>query len=269
MRFPTLYIPHGAGPCFFMEWTLGPRDSFFKMEAWLRSVADGLGVRPRAVLVISAHWESSPLTVTGGASPGLIYDYYGFPEHTYQITYPAPGEPDLAKQVASLLVDAGLETRIDEDRGFDHGVFIPLKLIYPDASVPVVQLSLDAELDSDRHLQIGRALAPLRDQKVLIIGSGFSYHNLSRLMSGSEELEDSEQFDQWLSVACQSPDQQRDQALKAWSDAPRAGEAHPRAEHLLPLMVVAGAAGIDTGVQVFNDRVMGAVVSGWRFGSIH
>ncbi len=175
---PTLYLPHGGGPCFFMEWTRGPRDTWDRMAQWLRDVPGSLPATPTALLVVSAHWEAPVPSVTSSASPPLLYDYSGFPPSTYELQWPAPGSPDLAARVQGLLGRAGIDARADGQRGFDHGVFVPLKVAYPDPRIPTVQLSLRAGLDPAEHLAIGRALAPLRDEGVLIVGSGMSYHNM-------------------------------------------------------------------------------------------
>ena len=262
-RQPTLYLPHGGGPCFFMTWS--PPDEWDLMAEWLRSIATTLPSRPRALVVISAHWEAGPVTVLTGAAPPLLYDYFGFPPDTYEITYPAPGDPALATRVQELLGAAGIPTAADADRGFDHGVFIPLKLVFPEADIPIVQVSLEAGLDPAHHLAIGAALAPLRDEGVLIVGSGMSYHNMQAFGSGPS-LTDSDEFDEWLGRVVRLPGAERVAALTSWESAPSARSAHPREEHLLPLMVVAGAANGDEGRKVFTDRVMSATVSGVQFG---
>jgi len=259
---PVYFIPHGGGPCFFMEWTMGPADSWDRMRDWLREC--GEGPRPKAILIVSGHWETRGFTVSGGARPGLIYDYSGFPPHTYQLQYSAPGAPELASRVSELLRGAGFESRVDEERGWDHGVFIPLKVMYPDADVPVVQLSLDLSLDAGLHLRAGAALAALRAEGVRIIGSGMSYHNLRGF--GARAEGPSEAFDAWLTAAVEAIPDQRDLLLREWAAAPSARAAHPREEHLIPLMVAAGASGEDVGVRVFSDVVMGARVSAYRFG---
>ncbi|WP_374572944.1 class III extradiol ring-cleavage dioxygenase [Phenylobacterium sp.] len=263
-RQPTLFIPHGGGPCFFMDPPPFAPHLWDKMGDYLRAIADGLPARPKAILVISGHWETPNPTVNVAAHPKLLYDYYGFPEHTYRLTYPAPGAPDLAGRVRELLGDAGFPSDVDADRGLDHGVFIPLKLIYPDADVPVLQMSLREGLDPAEHLAIGRALAPLRDEGVLIIGSGLSYHNLRDFFSPRGNAE-AEAFDAWLAEALADP-AKRDEALIAWSAAPGARACHPREEHLLPLMVAAGAAEGEAGVRNFNDTLTGKPVSGFQFG---
>ena len=267
-RLPTLFIPHGGGPCFFMEWTMGPKDTWDRMAAYLRGIGGAVGARPKAVLAISAHWEEDRPTVTAGAAPALIYDYYGFPEHTYKLQYPAPGSPDLAARVRALLAAAGIDTGADAARGFDHGVFIPFLLIYPQADLPIVQLSLRSGLDPAAHLAIGRALAPLRDEGVLIVGSGLSYHNLRAFLGMDARADDaSERFDAWLADAVETADvAARDGKLAAWREAPAALECHPRSEHLVPLFVAAGAAGADRGRRTYSDRVLGKAVSGFQFG---
>lgn len=262
---PTLFVPHGAGPCFFMDWE--PADTWAKMAGWLRSVPKQIGVRPKAILLISAHWEAPQFTVNAQAAPPLLFDYSGFPSHTYELEYPASGSPDLAAQVQTLLGAAGIGNDAEHSRGLDHGVFIPMKLAFPLADLPIVQLSLKQGLDPAEHLALGRALAPLREQGVLIIGSGMSYHNMRRLRSGSTDVDpDSIHFDDWLSETVGLPAHSREQRLIEWAAAPGGRASHPREEHLLPLHVVAGAAGEDNGQRVFQDRVIGSVQSAFMFG---
>ncbi len=264
MRMPTYFIPHGGGPCFFMDWTYGPADTWDGMEAFLRGLISDLPQRPRAILVVSAHWEAPVFTVNAAANPQLLYDYNGFPPHTYELQYPAPGAPALAERVVGLLKDAGIASATTQSRGYDHGVFIPLMFINPPADIPVLQLSLRTGLDPAEHLRVGEALAPLRDEGVLIIGSGMSFHNLQAMFSNGG-VEDAQQFDDWLSKAVGAPAGQRNAALANWSQAPRARASHPREEHLIPLMVAAGAAGDDVGSRIYNEAILGNVVSGYRF----
>ncbi|RME22638.1 MAG: dioxygenase [Deltaproteobacteria bacterium] len=263
---PTLYIPHGGGPCFFMEWTMGPPDTWERMRAWLQGLGQRLA-NARALLVVSAHWEEPVVTVQTGARPPLYFDYYGFPPHTYALTWPAPGAPDVARRAVALLQDAGFATATDPDRGFDHGVFVPLKVAVPDARIPTFQVSLRQGLDAPEHLAIGRALAPLRREGVRIIGSGMSFHNMGALMQGGgpRALQASRRFDAWLETVCAAPAPRRRAALANWQQAPDARFCHPREEHLLPLMVVAGAAGDDPGRVPFRDRVMGVEVAAVEF----
>lgn len=264
---PTLYIPHGGGPCFFMDWTMGPPDTWDKMAAWFRGFNETLPNKPRAIVVISGHWEEPEFSVYKHQNPPLFYDYYGFPEHTYRLKYPAPGSPELAGKIEGLLLKSGFKVKSNNDRGFDHGVFIPLKLMYPDADVPIVQLSLKTGLDPEEHLAAGRALEPLRDDGVLIVGSGMSYHNMRGLMSGRDQIDDSDIFDQWLTrTVCENDAETRNKKLIPWESAPAARSAHPREEHLIPLMTVAGAGGNDIGKQIFTDRVMGSTISAYQFG---
>lgn len=263
-RMPTLFIPHGGGPCFFMEPPPFAPHLWEPMEAYLRAIPKSLPRKPDAILVVSGHWETKRPTVNLATRPSLLFDYYGFPEHTYRLTYPAAGAPELGERVRGLLEAAGVRSDVEAERGLDHGVFIPLMLIYPEADVPVLQLSLQQDLDPAAHLAIGRALAPLRDEGVLIVGSGMSYHNLRQMFSADGNVE-AEAFDAWLGRALADPDR-RDEALVRWAAAPGARASHPREEHLIPLMVAAGAAEGEPGVRAFNDHLMGKAVSGFQFG---
>ncbi|MBK6959825.1 MAG: dioxygenase [Gammaproteobacteria bacterium] len=264
---PCYYIPHGGGPCFFMDWTMGPADTWDRMAAFLRGLAAAVGTRPRALLIISAHWEANPVRINSALAPPLIYDYQGFPPHTYQLRYDAPGAPWLADRASALLGAAGIASAQDPAHGLDHGVFIPCKLIYPDADIPVVQISLHPDLDPGAHLALGAALAPLRREGILLIGSGMSYHNMAILIRQPETNPAGDAFDAWLRDACVADPDARNRHLAAWHQAPGASHAHPRAEHLLPLHVIAGAAGADPGLCIYRDRVLGAPVSAFQFAS--
>jgi aromatic ring-opening dioxygenase catalytic subunit (LigB family) len=260
MRQPSLYIPHGGGPCFFMD---DPRGMWTGMAAFLRDLPALLPERPKAILICSGHWETEGFAFTGAAQPELIFDYYGFPPHTYALTYPAPGDPVLAAKAAGLLASAGLPASVDATRGIDHGVFVPLKVAFPDADVPVVEMSTDLKLDPAEHLAAGRALAPLRDDGVLILGAGMSFHNM-RGYGRASSTEPSRQFDAWLAEAATADADARAQALMRWADAPAGRFAHPREEHLLPLMVAAGASDA-MGERVYNELVLETAISGFRF----
>jgi len=268
-RLPTLFIPHGGGPCFFMEPMAGlAANTWDKMAAYLRDIGRTISPQPKAVLVISAHWETEIVSVLNTENYPLLYDYHGFPEHTYHLTYPAHGSAHVAARVTELLNAAGIKNTTEKNRGLDHGVFIPFKLIYPDAALPIVQLSLLHNLDPAAHLAIGKALAPLRDEGVLIIGSGLSYHNLREFfISNPSENEAAAQFDAWLNQAISAPAAERTELLKHWQQAPGARECHPRSEHLIPLMVVAGAAEEDEGVATYQENLMGKAISGFQFDS--
>jgi aromatic ring-opening dioxygenase catalytic subunit (LigB family) len=196
--------------------------------------------------------------------PQLIFDYTGFPEETYRLTWPAPGDPELAVRVSGLLKQAGLPAGVSASRGFDHGVFVPLKVAFPEAQVPVVTVSLAGSLDPALHLAAGRALAPLRDEGVLIVGSGMSFHNL-RGYFRPETPERARAFDAWLTRAVESPEVERSALLTKWRQAPFATYAHPREEHLIPLMVASGAGGEAAGTRIFSDEPMGAAISAYRF----
>lgn len=264
-RMPAFFIPHGGGPCFFMDWD--PKHAWDSMATFLRGIGASLPQRPRAIVMVSAHWLEADFGVTLGSAPELIYDYFGFPPHTYALAYPAVGQPELAERIVAMIERAGMAAHGDAGRGFDHGMFIPLMLMYPDADLPVVQLSLRKTLDPAAHINAGKALQALRDEGILIVGSGMSFHNM-RGYGDPRFGPISDDFDRWLSDAVESAAPQRELSLIAWEQAPSARLCHPpRAEeHLLPLMVVAGAAGADAGVRVFSDRVMETTLSAYRFG---
>jgi aromatic ring-opening dioxygenase catalytic subunit (LigB family) len=271
-KLPTLFIPHGGGPCFFMDWD--PPDTWERMADYLRHVPQEVASPPKALVVVSGHWEEDVVAIQNNPAPPLLYDYYGFPPNTYEIKFPAPGAPAVSARIAELLEAAGIPWKYDAARGFDHGVFIPLKVAYPQADVPIVQVSLLASMDPAAHIRIGQALAPLRDEGILIVGSGMSYHNMRTLMAskrgganGRSADPQSERFDDWLEkVLTHESPQRRVAAMTAWDKAPGARAAHPREEHLLPLHVVVGAAGGDPGRRTLKDVVMGAVESAFRFG---
>ena len=264
-RLPTYFISHGGGPWPWMKKEMG--GVYDRLAASLADMPRQIGRTPGAILMVSAHWEAPVFTVQGNPRPPMIYDYGGFPAHTYEVRYDAPGSPELAQRVQSLLAAAGLPATIDAERGFDHGMFSPMKAMYPDASVPVVQLSLRRGLDPAEHLALGRALAPLRDENVLIVGSGLSYHNLRNF--GPQAHGVSKAFDDWLDAAVvQGAPGERAAHLRNWEAAPAARMAHPREEHLIPLMVAVGAAESQAGERVYHEDAFmgGLVVSSYRFG---
>ena len=265
MRLPSYFLSHGGGPWPWMKDQVG--DRYDRLEASLGEIRESLGEAPRSVLVISGHWEEAVFTVSSGERPGMLYDYYGFPAHTYRISYAAPGSPVLAAQVKGVLRAGGIACGEDDARGFDHGTFSLMQALYPEAALPVVQLSLQDGFDPGLHIRAGRLLAPLRDAGVLIIGSGSSYHNLREWHSGSNEA--SHRFDDWLQetlVRCDPAERER--RLIGWERAPAARAAHPREEHLLPLMVAVGAAEQEPGVCVYHqgDFNGGIALSAFRFG---
>jgi aromatic ring-opening dioxygenase catalytic subunit (LigB family) len=263
-RLPVVYVPHGGGPWPFVEMGM-PRAEIDGLAGYLRTIRGLPATPPKALLIISAHWEEAIPTVMTAAKPPLLFDYYGFPPASYEITWPAPGDPALAARVQALLGAAGFPTAADAKRGFDHGTFVPFKVAYPEADVPTVQLSLKVGLDPETHLAMGRALAPLREEGVFILGSGMSFHNMRAFGSGRAG-EMSAPFDAWLRETAALDSTTRDQRLTAWAQAPGARVAHPREEHLLPLMVVAGAAGDDRGTLAHAGTMMGAKIAAYQFG---
>ena len=259
---PALYIPHGGGPCFFMEGA----EHWASLEQYLRQIAGRLPQAPEAIVIISAHWLTPQVQITCQAQPELLYDYYGFPEHTYQLKYPVSGHPLLAQKIADLLAAQGIEYQMTAERGLDHGVFVPLLLMYPEAEIPVVQISLLTSLDPNAHLELGKALAPLRKQGVLLVGSGMSFHNM-RAYGHSEFTPISKIFDQWLLETMQLTGKEREESLMAWSKAPMARLCHPaRAEeHLLPLLVIAGSAENSRGQRAYHDVLLETAISAFEF----
>ena len=263
-RQPLVFLPHGGGPWPFVRTPFGSDAEQSALASYLRGVSHTTSSPPRALLVISAHWEEARPTVMSGARPPLLFDYYGFPAESYRLTWPAPGAPELGARVQQLLEAAGIPSSSDAERGFDHGAFVPLKLAYPQADVPTLQLSLKAGLDPAEHLAIGHALAPLRDEGVFIIGSGMTFHNMRAM--GPQGRPAASAFDAWLRDAATRPAAERDARLVEWTSAPAARAAHPREEHLIPLMVVAGAAGQDQGRVAYHGTLMGLELSGYAFG---
>lgn len=249
-----VYLSHGGGPLPI----LGDA-SHRAMVDFMRQLPSQLRP-PEAIVVVSAHWEERSATLLGAHHPALFYDYYGFPEAAYEITYPAPGSPELATRIAGVLQKAHIATDIDPQRGFDHGVFIPLKLMYPDATIPTLQLSLVRGLDPAAHLALGTALRDLMPENLLVVGSGFSFHNLGAFSWQGINAPNlaNDAFQEWLIDVCTGPLPQpaREQRLIAWERAPSARYCHPREEHLLPLHVCLGMAGAQAKV-VFDDYILG------------
>lgn len=262
-RATILYIPHGGGPLPLME-----EPGHAGMIRFLRAFPDSID-RPDAIVVISAHWEEPAVSITSGQNPPLLFDYYGFPPETYDYEYPAPGEPKLAARAQGLLQRAGIESRLDAERGFDHGMFVPLMLMYPEADIPCIQISLAASLDAGQHLRIGKALVGLKRDNLLILGSGFSFHNLQRLVGKRGDDEDPRNlaFEAWLKQTCSDPglsEAEREQRLVHWERAPHARYCHPREEHLLPLLVCHGI-GQGAAATVFQEPVSGFVASAYQW----
>jgi aromatic ring-opening dioxygenase catalytic subunit (LigB family) len=234
----------------------------------LQAIPTEVGAAPRAVLAVTAHWEQPRFTVQNGTEPPMLYDYGGFPDFTYQIQYPAPGSPEVAEEAAALLEGAGFEVDRDSERGYDHGTFVPLAVMYPEADVPIVQMSLRADLDLMAHVEAGRALAPLRDREVLIVASGVpTFHNFN---PDRPPAEPAAAFDEWLtSSVVDLAGQDRTDRLLGWEQAPFARVCHGREEHLVPLFVAAGAAEEEPGFRQYHqeDLFDSMAQSGYRFGA--
>lgn len=262
MKGTVIYLSHGGGP---MP-VLGGR-GHEEMIRFMKSLPGELP-EPDEILVISAHWEQEVPTVISGRKPPLIYDYFGFPEAAYDLQYPAPGSPRLAEEVAGLLNDKDIACEARSDRGFDHGLFIPLSMMYPRAHIPVTQLSLVKSLDAEEHLELGKALRKLTEKNILIIGSGFSFHNMNSFSwngtVGKDESND--EFQNWLIDVCTGSynNRQREEKLIQWEKAPNARYCHPREEHLLPLHLCYGISG-EKGEVLFDDYILGkrAVAFKW------
>lgn len=267
LRQPVYAASHGGGPWPWIKDSFG--GDWGPLERSLQAIPGELPARPRAILCVTAHWIARGFTVQTHPSPPMLYDYGGFPEFTYKIQYPAPGSPELAERVADLLDASGIAVRRDPNRGFDHGTFVPLAVAFPEADVPVVQLSLDHGFDPAEHIAVGRALAPLRNEGVLIFGSGVpTFHDLRKL--GPASKRPSTEFEQWLTeTMVEHAGAERTQRLEHWASAPSARECHPQPDHLLPLMVAAGAAENEPAVvQYHEDAFMGwTSSSSYRIGA--
>ncbi len=260
----TLFIPHGGGPLPLLD-----EPGHLAMNRFLRAYPQSIAA-PEAIVVVSAHWETPVVSITAAPQPELIYDYYGFPAETYEYRYPAPGNPALATRLFELLEDAGIEARLDYERGFDHGLFVPLMLMYPAAGIPCIQLSLETNLDPERHIAIGRALAGLKQESLLFLGSGFSFHNLQAIMGKRDDSSDprNQAFEAWLETTMSAgglPERERESRLLAWESAPHARYCHPREEHLLPLLTCYGFAG-GAATTVFKEPVAGFLASAYEWG---
>jgi aromatic ring-opening dioxygenase catalytic subunit (LigB family) len=263
-RLPVVFVPHGGGPWPFIDTPLGEPEELEELAAYLGSIRSVPQTPPRALLVISGHWEEPVPTVMTSPHPPMLYDYYGFPPESYRISWPTPGDPSLAARVRELLENAGFKTAEDAKRGFDHGTFVPLKLAYPQAEIPTVQLSMKRGLDPKEHIALGRALAPLRDEGVFMIGSGMTFHNLRAFSPQAAPA--AEAFDRWLRESVTLDEEQRNEKLSRWTEAPAARIAQPREDHLVPLMVISGAAGPDRATVPYNGTIVGLRLSAYHFG---
>jgi 4,5-DOPA dioxygenase extradiol len=249
-----VYFSHGGGPLPILgdQSHKAMIDFMLQLPAQLR--------KPDTIIVISAHWEESKATLLGSQRPPMFYDYYGFPDEAYEINYPAPGSPELANRIAGLLTRNNIPVHIDPERGFDHGLFIPLKLMYPQADIPSLQLSLLRGLNPAIHIALGKVLSELMNENILVIGSGFSFHNMGAFSWEEDNSPDpaNEAFQNWLIDVCTGPISQsvREKNLIDWQKAPSARYCHPREEHLMPLHVCLGMAGKQASL-IFNDYILG------------
>jgi aromatic ring-opening dioxygenase catalytic subunit (LigB family) len=261
-RMPTYFISHGGGP---WPWIPQMRQELAPLEQSLAAIPSELPEKPKAILMISGHWEGPDYAVMHSPAPPMVYDYSGFPPHTYDIVYPAPGAPALAERTAQLISDAGLPTSLDDRQGYDHGTFVPAYLMYPEADVPLYQVAMRSHYDPAEHFALGRSLAPLRDEGVVIIGSGLSYHNLRLFGPGAKIPSDT--FDKWLTETLDTPPQDRTASLIDWESAPHARTCHKQEDHLVPLFAALGAAedGIATKTYYQEGIFGGVTASSWRF----
>ena len=257
-RLPTLFLSHGS--------PMNAVEPGGAGRAW-QSLGKRLP-RPRAIVVASAHWETKVPLVTGNAQPETIHDFGGFPAELYTIEYPAPGDPALAARAVALLKDAGMAAGVDGCRGLDHGAWVPLRWMYPDADVPVVQVALQPDRGTAHHLEVGRALAPLAAQGILIIGSGHTTHNLRDFFGSrrrSETMSYAADFADWVSERLDAGD--ADGIVEYRRRAPEAERAHPTEEHFLPLPVALGAAGAHPRPELVVDGYEGGALAlhSWLF----
>ena len=262
-KLPTYFISHGGGP---WPWLPDMRKGMALLEKSLAAMPAEIGETPKAILMVSGHWEEDDFAVMSSPAPSMVYDYGGFPAFTYEIKYSSPGAPEVARRVEHLLKAAGLPTHLDHARGYDHGVFAPMQIMYPAANVPLLQVAIQHSYDPVAHIALGRALAPLRDEGVLIVGSGLSYHNMRGF--GPQGKHPSAEFDAWLNAALMSAPDVREKLLLNWEKAPSARACHPQEDHLVPLFTALGAAENEIATRTYYDQaVFGNITaSSYRFG---
>ncbi|MCC6478619.1 dioxygenase [Sphingorhabdus sp.] len=260
-RQPALFVSHGA-PTIVID--NSPARDF------LAGLAGGLPARPDAVVLISAHHDASPASITSSAQPTTIHDFGGFPEVLYRMRYPAPGSPELARRISLLLHNAGIANRLDAERGLDHGAWTPLMLAWPDAGIPVVQVSINSGETPEYHYRLGQALGALRDSNILVIGSGAITHNLHAYFKGGYAADAPAppfvtEFLDWLDVHLLAGDHQA--VLHAIGRAPHGTGNHPTMDHILPLFVALGAGGEEGKATKLHASVEHGVLAmdAWRF----
>jgi 4,5-DOPA dioxygenase extradiol len=259
MRYPAVFVNHGGGPMPL----LGKQQNLVKhMKDLVKNYLPP--EKPKAIVVFSAHWESDPVKITSSSNPKMLYDYYGFPPESYEYEYPAPGSIELAQRIHGLLTTQGIDSELDNERGFDHGVFVPLMIMYPDADIPVVCVSLHSSLAPEINIGIGQALKPLRDDGILVLGSGYTFHNLKSFFNpSSESYQASSEFNEWLKQTMSRNDVL--DRLAEWESAPGARLAHPREEHLIPLFMTAATGGMPQLIFDVEAKTGDHAVSGYLF----
>ena len=250
----VIYFSHGGGPLPILN-----EPSHDKMIEFMKRLPATLET-PEAIVVFSAHWEEDTIAIQSGSEPGIVYDYYGFPEEAYSLEYPCKGNFDLALRISELFAESKIPCRMDENRPYDHGSYIPLKMMYPNGDIPVLQVSLHHNLDPVTHLNMGKGLRPLLNENILIIGSGFSFHNMREFdfTGGRKEDHLNNEFQNALIEICCSDMEEEDKwkKLTNWEEVAGARYCHPREEHLLPLLVCVGLTE-GSGRKVFDDYILG------------
>jgi len=266
-RTPVIFIPHGGGPWHVVDGAMGDPVGYSRLSDWLHEIGKRYISQAKAILVISGHWEEHIPTINFGNDVPLLYDYYGFPKHTYNLSWSAKGDAVIAAEVEKVLKNSGFHVGKEYSRGYDHGVFVPLMVAAPNVQIPVIQLSLVDSLNAQTHISLGKALEPLRNMGILIIASGMTFHNMEGFFNKNERLVKlSDNFNTWLNNSVSTPgEDERNRLLENWASAPGAKESHPRSEHFIPLLVAAGAAGKSKGTCRFSEYLMGYKISGYIF----
>lgn len=275
LRYPVIFVNHGGGPLPL----LGQQPEIVKQLEDVRNKylqIESKNQKPKAIVVFSAHWESNPIKIMSSSKPTMYYDYGGFPPESYEYQYAAPGSPDLAEKIKLLLSEEGLESELDDQRGFDHGVFVPLMIMFPEADIPVVAVSLHSSLSAGENIRIGKALTSLRNEEILFVGSGQSFHNMKAFFNPtSNTINSSKEFNEWLKATITIEGEDDDEEnihekmltkLTTWGETSFGQFCHPREEHLLPLFVCAGLAGKDSKPQIiFDSDSMSHRISSYAF----
>lgn len=254
---PSIFVNHGGGPLPLLGDEEHAGLTIFLRDEVRKHVDFKL---TKAIILVTAHWEENIVTISSGEHHDLYFDYYGFPKESYTYKYDAPGDPALAKRIHEHLKEAGIKSRLDDKRGWDHGVFVPMMLINPSANIPIIQISVLANQDPGEHYKLGKTLYALRKEGIAIIGSGMSYHNMREFRYGRYQQEVvNKEFDDFLFRTCTAEDDEREKGLLNWREQPGATEAHPMraAEHFMPLIVTAGAGGKSGGERIFNWDMAG------------